>query len=167
MRSSSASDQIKAIYDIVQNALPLQIGEQLSFLRPDPLPSKSGAKGTRGRIMGASAGKIWSSKWCFYEIGIGCYSDPSFANKGAIGFVSYPENKDCGSGKHRQFLTTYVRTISRRFSGFTASDSSGGFQGAFRYYRNSCFPSFPTDQAAADLAVLISATFEQIHSMSI
>jgi len=157
--------QIECVYEIIKSALPTQIAAELKFLRPGRL-QKGGSDIMRGRILGKGGRKIWNSNWCFYEIGVGFYS-ASPSSVGGIGFVSFPENKNCGSGRHRHHISRALTSLVRRDGKFAKSDPPDPFQGAFSYYPSSRFRSFPTDHAAAGLAVLISTTFEDFNSLTI
>lgn len=164
-RGITLKNPIEEVYGLVNHALPVEIRSRIKFLRTDKLPPKGGSIGMRGRILGTKTCGVWSPRWCFYEIGVGTYSASPNQTVGAIGLVSFPDNKDCGGGRNRKFLTGYMRRIVSRYTGFTAPGVSDPFQGAFRYYEDSSFQTFPVSQAAADLVALICGTFDDIDGL--
>src|SRR6266404_938877 len=109
----SAQQTITSLYDIVGRAVPSATVALLRFLDPDccSKPRKR-LDIMRGRILGQSTGHIWDPKWCFFEIGIGSYGSHPYPNRGGVGFLSFPDNKECGGGLYRKdilrILTGFV-----------------------------------------------------------
>jgi hypothetical protein len=151
--------EIENIYKIIKHALPTNICRRLTFLEPRSL--KRGRLNIfRGQILGfSSPNRIWNSDWCFYEIAVGFHPSAPDA-VGAVGFISYPDNKKCGGGNHRASLEQYLEKLGRNDKTFSTPSPGEPCQGFSTYYKKSSFQTFPFCQAACDMAVLISATFD-------
>lgn len=159
-------NQVQLIYETLKQALPARIKQQMKFLPVNHLPTKSGT-GIRGRMLGNSPQGIWNSNWCFYEIGIGSYRAANEPTFGAIGFVSFPNNKKCGDGMHHRHISQYIINLAGNLQDLVPSNSTDSAQVAFSYYRKKNHPYFPTMQAAADLAVLICTTFDDFNRLKV
>ena len=160
--------KIEKICTIIEGALPSSMLNGMRFLPPDTV-AKKGSRITRGRILGKSSNHIWNNGWCFYEVGIGFYNvdPPNDRNVGGIGLVCFVNNAQCGAGKHRSFMERFVGRYASLDAKLSPSRPTWPNQGVFRYYRKGEYSSFPVEQAAADLAVLIDGTYRDMDRLSV
>ncbi len=119
----------------------------------------------RGQILGSANGHIWNRKWCFYEIGVGPYKAKA-ATVGAIGFVAYTNNKDCGNGIWTSFLEKFSFKWAAENKKYV-KPIAGNRILLFKYYQKQQFKSFPIGNAAAALAVLIHNSYDKFNSLSV
>ena len=154
--------KIEEVYDVVRNNLPTDILDQLKFLAPDKLFKGNSLLVGRGRILGKPRNKIWSSTWCFYEIGIGRYGVAP-GSKGGIGFVCFPNNKQCGEGRHRNLIRSSLEKLEDSYPKFRASGHQDAHQGIHKYYRYPEYDEFPIELAGQELAEVIKDTFPKFN----
>ena len=115
--------------------------------------------------------RFWSSRWCFYEIGVGHYAahHGEGLNLGGISFVQFPFNKSCGKGRYlRPVIEVLRRLQAERSSEFSLSEARNEKESTIfqRRYFVASSASFPISAAAKDLAWLLQKSLPKFHAIS-
>lgn len=164
-------EQALAAYDLTLEKLDSTLRKSIRKPPADPRPlDKGGASIMRLRLLPKERAPqlFWSSAWCFYEIGVGNYPIDR-ANFGAVQFVMFPENKQCGSGRFRPGVEGITRGLQPDGRKGFFLDLRGGVNGAailcgFRYCLGE-FSAFYPETAAENLAWLIKGTLRAFAAL--
>ncbi len=119
----------------------------------------------KGALYGSPKGKIWDGSKCFYEIGLGKYIAAS-GSTGGIGFVSYYNQKVCGSGIHERTVNNIMLGFTDKHPDYNVAFPNDCAIAVFKYYINQRIPDLK-EKAPIDLAKMIKETFSQIDALTI
>lgn len=149
----------------------------LSLKKPSSDPedfSKGGSRIAKIRVLpnrkDSAPLQFWSSKNCFYEIGVGVYRGRANC-LGAVQFMMYPNYKACGNGRYtagvREILSKLQPASKENFFlHFMVPPIEDAILCGFQYSVNPGQTTFPVEQAAQDLAWLIQETLPKFQVLS-
>jgi len=137
--------------------------DRLNYHQPERL-RKNGYTTVRLLIHGKAARHIWSSKWCFFEFELPI---PPVESHGAVGFISYPDNKQCGGGRHRENIRRILADYANAHPQFSLTPADKPFLGIYARYDRRPHPAFPQDLAITDMRTLNEGTFEKLNLLGV